>query len=81
MLVLPRPRSHGLTPDKPVERMIDQIEGGLTVIRFAAVKRAEALGLDFDLARSILAAARAAVADGVLGYGLLVAEKPNHRRK
>ncbi|MBA3488596.1 MAG: methyltransferase type 11, partial [Longispora sp.] len=32
--------------------------------------------VDFDRTSPVLAAARAAVAAGVLGYGLLIAEKP-----
>jgi hypothetical protein len=39
--------------------------------------RAEALGMNFDRAPAVLAAARAAVADGLLGYGLLVADRPD----
>jgi hypothetical protein len=56
--------------------MIDQIEARLELVRLTARAQAEALGLDFDRAKQALAAARAAVADGVIGYGLLVADKP-----
>jgi arsenite methyltransferase len=62
--------------DAAAARMVDQIEARLTVVRLTARAQAAALGLDFDRATPVLAAARAAVADGVLGYGLLVAEKP-----
>jgi ubiquinone/menaquinone biosynthesis C-methylase UbiE len=62
--------------DAAMVRMIDQIEARLGVVRMTARARAEALGVDFDRAPAVLAAARAAVADGLLGYGLLVAEKP-----
>jgi hypothetical protein len=57
--------------------MIDQIEARLGVVRMTARDRAEALGLDFDRAPAALAAARRAVGDGVLGYALLVADKPD----
>jgi ubiquinone/menaquinone biosynthesis C-methylase UbiE len=62
--------------DTAMTRMIDQIEARLGVVRMTSRHRAEALGVDLDRAGPILAAARAAVADGTLGYGLLVAEKP-----
>jgi hypothetical protein len=63
--------------DSAIVRMIDQIEARIGVVRMTARDRAEALGVDFDRAPTVLAAARAAVADGVLGYGLLVAAKPD----
>ena len=62
--------------DAAVTRMIDQIEARLSVVRMTARAKAEALGLDFDRAGPVLAAARAAVTDGALGYALLVAEAP-----
>lgn len=69
--------THTSTHDMAISRMIDQIEARLGVVRMTARARAEALGIDFTQAPSILAAARAAVADGVLGYAMLVAQKPN----
>jgi len=62
--------------DAAVGRMIEQIAARLTVVRLTARARAQTLGLDFDRAGPMLAAARAAAADGAIGYGLLVAEKP-----
>ncbi|MEW2382607.1 methyltransferase domain-containing protein [Micromonospora sp. NPDC047707] len=62
--------------DDAVAVMIDQIEARLAVVRMTARSRAEALGVDFTRAPAVLAAARAAVADGVLGYALLTASKP-----
>jgi hypothetical protein len=62
--------------DAALARMIDQIEARLELVRLTARAQAEALGLDLDRAKQALAAARAAVADGVIGYGLLVADKP-----
>jgi arsenite methyltransferase len=68
--------THTERHDPAIAGMIDQIEARLTLVRMTARDRAEALGLDFDRAPAILAAARAAVGEGVLGYGLLVADKP-----
>jgi arsenite methyltransferase len=62
--------------DTAIMRMIDQIEARLTLARLTAPAQIEALGLDIHRAGPALAAARAAVADNILGYGLLVAEKP-----
>ena len=61
--------------DDAIVAMIDQIEARLTVVRMTARARAEAFGVDFARAPAVLAAARAAVADGVLGYMLLTAVK------
>lgn len=62
--------------DAALTGMIDQIEARLAVVRMTSRDRAEALGVDFDRAPTVLAAARAAVADGVLGYAMLTAGKP-----
>jgi hypothetical protein len=59
--------------DHAMTRMLDQIDARLSLVRLTAAK-AHALGVDFD--RAGPAAARAAVAAGAPGYGLLVAEKP-----
>lgn len=61
--------------DRAAARMVDQIEARLTMLRFTARAQAEALGLDFDQAAPVVAAAKAAVAEGLLGYGLIIAEK------
>lgn len=71
-LVVTRTESH----DQAMTRMIDQVEARLSMIRMTAREQAEQAGVDFNRAPAVLAAARAAIADGVLGYGLLVAEKP-----
>jgi SAM-dependent methyltransferase len=60
-----------------IARMIDQIEARLGVVRMTARDRAEALGVDFDRAPAVLAAARTAAGDGRLGYALLIADKPD----
>lgn len=60
-----------------LRRMIDQIEARLAMVRLTNRHRAEAFGVDFDRAPTVLAAALAAVADGVLGYATLTARKPD----
>jgi hypothetical protein len=67
--------THTERHDRAIAAMIDQIEARLTLVRMTARERAEALGVDFDRAPAVLAAARAAVADHVVGYALLIAEK------
>jgi arsenite methyltransferase len=62
--------------DAAVARMLDQIEARLGLVRMTARDRLEALGVDFDRAGPVLAAARTVIAERALGYGLLVAEKP-----
>ncbi len=62
--------------DGSIGRMIDQIEARLAFLRMTSRATIESHGVDVDRAGPVLGAARAAVADGVLGYALLVAEKP-----
>lgn len=69
------PVTHAERHDAAVTRMIDQIEARLTVIRTTARARLDELGLDVGRAAPVLDAARAAVGEGILGYGLFVAEK------
>lgn len=57
-------------------RMIDQIEARLALLRMTTPGRLAELAVDVDAAPGVLAAARQALADGVLGYAVLVAEKP-----
>ncbi|ROO52026.1 methyltransferase family protein [Micromonospora sp. Llam0] len=68
--------THTERHDAAMLAMIDQIEARLSLVRMTARARAEALGLDFDRAPAVLSAARAAITDGVLGYALLTAQKP-----
>ena len=67
--------THTEPHDEALSRMIDQIEARLTVVRLTAGDRLQTSGIDLDSVGPTLAAARKAVADGVLGYGMLVAEK------
>ncbi|MEV1050167.1 methyltransferase domain-containing protein [Streptomyces sp. NPDC049887] len=61
--------------DQAMVRMIDQIEARLNLLRMTAPARLAAAGVDPDSAAAVLGAARSAVADGVLGYALLIAER------
>jgi SAM-dependent methyltransferase len=69
--------SHVSRHDAALRGMIDQIEARLAVMRMTGRDRAEALGVDFDRTPTVIAAARAAVADGALGYAMLTAGKPD----
>ncbi|MPZ27465.1 MAG: methyltransferase domain-containing protein [Micromonosporaceae bacterium] len=64
--------------DDAMTRMIDQIEARLKLVAITSPQRAAALGLDLDRASEILGAARTAVANGVLGYTLIIADKAAH---
>ncbi|GAA1580024.1 hypothetical protein GCM10009789_37250 [Kribbella sancticallisti] len=64
--------------DAAIGRMIDQIEARLQFLRLTARAKLEAYGVDASAAAPVLEAARTAVADGALGYALLVAEKLDH---
>ncbi|UXY25160.1 class I SAM-dependent methyltransferase [Streptomyces sp. HUAS TT20] len=61
--------------DHAMTRMIDQIEARLNLLRMTSAGRLSEAGVDLDAAPVVLAAARTAVADGMLGYALLIAEK------
>ncbi|MBW1603484.1 methyltransferase domain-containing protein [Streptomyces sp. JJ66] len=61
--------------DEAMVRMIDQIDARLKLLAMTAPDKLAAAGADPGAARPVLAAARAAVAEGTLGYALLVAEK------
>jgi SAM-dependent methyltransferase len=67
--------THTERHDTAMLRMIGQVEARLSLVRMTARGRAEAIGVDFDRAPEVLAAARTAVADGVLGYALLLADR------
>ncbi|MEU8619481.1 methyltransferase domain-containing protein [Streptomyces sp. NPDC048623] len=61
--------------DQAMLRMIDQIEARLNLLRMTAAAHLTTAGVDLDAAPAVLAAARSAVSDGVLGYALLIAER------
>ncbi|MGH4017276.1 MAG: methyltransferase domain-containing protein, partial [Pseudonocardiaceae bacterium] len=62
--------------DDAIARMIDQIEVRISVLRMTAADRLTEAGVDVDAVLRYTALAKQAVADGLLGYALLVAEKP-----
>lgn len=64
------------THDDAVARMIDQIEARLAVLRMTVADRLTAAGVDVDAVLRYTTLAKQAVADGILGYALLIAEKP-----
>ncbi len=68
--------THTERHDTAIAAMVDQIEARLTVVRMTARDRAEALGVDFTRVPTVLAAARAAITDRIIGYALLTAQKP-----
>ncbi|MBQ1159412.1 class I SAM-dependent methyltransferase [Streptomyces smyrnaeus] len=61
--------------DQAMSRMIDQIEARLNLLGLTAADQVADAGVDLAAAPAVLAAARIAVAEGGLGYSLLVAEK------
>lgn len=71
-----RVRATGERHDPALTRMIDQIEARLKLVAITAPERATAFGLDLDRADEVIATARTAISDGILGYTLLVADKP-----
>lgn len=59
-----------------LERMINQVAARLDLLRLTARAGLDELGLDLARAQPVLAAARQAIADRVLSYTLIVAQKP-----
>jgi len=64
--------THRERHDAAIGRMLDQIQARLTLLRISTT----AAHLDPDVINHYLDLARQAVSDGIIGYGLLVAEKP-----
>lgn len=58
-------------------RMIDEIDARLRVLRMTASARLAEAGVDTDAVLRYTALAKQAFADGLIGYALLVAEKPS----
>ncbi|OEU86337.1 methyltransferase type 11 [Streptomyces abyssalis] len=61
--------------DQAMLRMIDQIEARLNLLRMTAPEKLAAGGIDLDAAPAVLSAARTAVAEGAIGYALIIAVK------
>jgi ubiquinone/menaquinone biosynthesis C-methylase UbiE len=62
--------------DDAIAQMIEQIEARLTVLRMSAASRLAAAGVDVDAVMRYTALAQQAVAEGLIGYCMLVAQKP-----
>ncbi|WP_216207059.1 class I SAM-dependent methyltransferase [Amycolatopsis aidingensis] len=62
--------------DGAIAEMIDQIEARLRLLRMTAPSRLTEAGVDIEAVLRYTELVRQAVADGVIGYGLLVAQKP-----
>jgi len=62
--------------DNALDRMLRHIDARLELLRITARPRLEAAGIDLARARPILQTAHGALRDGILGYVLLIAEKP-----
>ncbi|WP_200834324.1 class I SAM-dependent methyltransferase [Amycolatopsis alkalitolerans] len=62
--------------DDAIARMIDEIEARLRLLRMTAPERLTEAGVDVDAVLRYITVAKNAVASGILGYALLVAEKP-----
>lgn len=62
--------------DEALARMIDQIEARLHLARMAFPQALTDAGVDSDSALGYIEIARRAVADGLIGYALIVAQKP-----
>jgi arsenite methyltransferase len=62
--------------DGALTAMIDQIEARLAVLRMTAADHLMAAGVNVEAVLRYTAVARQAAAGGLLGYALLVAEKP-----
>lgn len=61
--------------DHALARMIDQIEARLGVLRMTAADRLTSAGVDVDAVLRYTTVAKQAVADGLLGYVMIIAEK------
>jgi hypothetical protein len=62
--------------DDAIDRMAEQAEARVRVLRMTGAARLAEAGIDADEVLRYAALVRQAVADGSLGYSLLVAEKP-----
>jgi SAM-dependent methyltransferase len=67
---------HTEAHDEAIARMIDEIEARLRLLRMTAPDKLATAGVDVDTVLRYTAVARQAVADGLIGYALLIAEKP-----
>lgn len=68
--------THTETHDTAAARMIDEIDARLRLLRISAPDRLAEAGVDVDAALRYTTLAGEAVAEGLIGYALLIAEKP-----
>lgn len=61
--------------DQALARMVEQVDARVRVLRMTDADRMAAAGIDADAVLRYTALAKQAVADGVIGYRLLTAEK------
>jgi arsenite methyltransferase len=62
--------------DDAIARMIDRIEARLAVLHMTAADRLAAAEVDVDVVLGYIVLAKQAMADGLIGCSLLIAEKP-----
>ena len=62
--------------DGAIAQMVEQIEARLTVLRMSAADQLAAAGVDVDAVMRYTALAQQALAEGLIGYCMLVAQKP-----
>ncbi|MDV6013641.1 methyltransferase domain-containing protein [Haloechinothrix sp. LS1_15] len=62
--------------DDAIRRMVEQIDARIRLLRMTSFGQLHRAGVDVDAVLRSCALAREAVSDGVIGYALLVAEKP-----
>jgi hypothetical protein len=67
---------HTESHDDALVRMIDQIEARLHLARMTHNETLDAAGINLDSVLGYIDIARQAVNDGLLGYALIIAEKP-----
>ncbi|MFI5593919.1 class I SAM-dependent methyltransferase [Amycolatopsis sp. NPDC051758] len=67
---------HTEAHDEAIGRMIEEIEARLRLLRMTASDRLVRAGVDVEAVLRYTALAKQAVADGLIGYALLIAEKP-----
>jgi hypothetical protein len=67
---------HTENHDTAIARMIGEIDARLRLLRMTSATRLAEAGVDTDAVLRYAALARQAVADGLIGYALLIAEKP-----
>lgn len=68
--------THTESHDTATARMLDEIDARLRLLRMTAPGRLSEAGVDVDAVLRYTALANEAVAEGLIGYALLVAEKP-----